>query len=331
VKNLFLAMKAAVTRQENVVLVSVIGSAGSTPREAGALMLMGEQGRLYGTIGGGIAEYLAEGEAKALIPLRMSRIKTYSLHPGGDTDIGGRCGGEVSAFFQYLDASDGALLDVIDAALRCLAAGADAALTLRLTEDRAAMSFGLTEGESISAWVGRKPSDLRELTAQNGFFSIPLSSEGFVYVFGSGHVAQEVVPLLAHLGFRCGVFDNREQYLRTELFPSAIHLIHGDYLAIASSLRLTEQDYAVIVTSSHEYDFRSIAFALGTPARYIGMIGSRSKLSFVKGRLGDLGFSEAQIEAPRVHTPIGLSIKSKTPAEVAVSIAAELILTRAEQ
>ena len=161
-------------------------------------------------------------------------------------------------------------------------------------------------------------------------FSEPLVSGGFVYIFGGGHIARELVPLLARLDFRCVVFDDREEFLGNDLFPLAEKCIPGDFDHIGKYLCLTERDYAVIVTRGHLCDLEAWAFALDSPAVYIGVIGSKAKHAFVKGQLQERGYGDAVINAPRVHAPIGVDIKSETPAEIAVSIAAELIQERAK-
>jgi xanthine dehydrogenase accessory factor len=125
------------------------------------------------------------------------------------------------------------------------------------------------------------------------------------------------------------VFDDRGEFSKRELFPDAEEVIRGSFADIGRSLSLGPADYAVILTRGHLWDFEAEAFALKSEARYIGVIGSRSKHAFVRERLLEAGFGAAAIDAPRVHAPIGVKIGSKTPAEVAVSIAAELIRARA--
>jgi len=153
---------------------------------------------------------------------------------------------------------------------------------------------------------------------------------GLVYVFGGGHIAQELVPLLVHLGFRCVVFEDREEYSKPDLFPGAEKIVTGDFEHIEKNISFTEKDFAVVVTRGHLWDLEVFAFALNSPAAYIGVIGSKTKHGFVKEQLRKRGFSQASIDAARVHAPIGVDIKSETPAEIAVSIAAELILERAK-
>ena len=154
-------------------------------------------------------------------------------------------------------------------------------------------------------------------------------SRGFVYIFGGGHISQELLPLLVRLDFRCVVFDDREEFSKPDLFPGAEKVILGDFKNIQKHITLTEKDYAVILTRGHLWDLEAFSFALESPANYIGVIGSKSKHEFVRGQLLERGFGQELISAARVHAPIGLKINSDTPAEIAVSIAAELIMCRA--
>jgi len=358
-KGLFTLIRERLFRREPLVLVTVIGSSGSTPRGAGAMMLVGTGAngaaeRLWGSIGGALPEHLAIKEAAPLLSEGGVSYKKYILHPNEAADIGAVCGGEVSVFLRALDADEPGLLDVIDRATACfgeskaawflMEVSAGTAIAVPAVDEnhqgRAALgkALGIAGKEVFLICAGDGPQNLNAFLKsgavcleENGklWFSVPLASEGIVYVFGGGHIAQELVPLLSRLDFRCVVFDDREEFIRKELFPHAERLILGDFERIEKSLTLTERDYVVIVTRGHVWDLEAWAFALDSPAAYIGVIGSASKHEFVKARLAERGFAPSTIEAPRVHAPIGIKIKSKTPMEVAVSICAELIHVRA--
>jgi xanthine dehydrogenase accessory factor len=355
-KDLLIAIRDALEKGDPVVLVTITESSGSVPREAGARMLIGRGGRLFGTTGGGIAEHLAEEEARALIGKKSSGFRDFILHPNDINELGVKCGGEVTVHFKYLDPEDDSLLPVIRSGIDCFAASGPAWLVMALEEGPTSGQsggLGILGDHGVIAWTGgsevieagaggdeghgagtfppetfRRSKCVLEYRGAEKWFSEPLVSRGFVYVFGGGHVAQEVVPLLTHLGFRCIIFDNRDEFVRKELFPHAVACILGDYDRIAQSVAITENDYVVIMT--HMYDFQSTVYALGTKARYIGVIGSKTKLDFAEGKLRAMGFTDADIKAERVHAPIGIPIRSKTPAEIAVSVAGELILVRAQ-
>jgi xanthine dehydrogenase accessory factor len=312
------ALDEALNRKTDTVLAVIVESRGSSPRKAGAAMLCGAAGRLTGTIGGGIAEHLAAEEAKRLIREKRSAIKEYALHPNGAEDIGGQCGGEVRVFLGYIPGDDAASAAVCAAARRAFDTG-NGRLVLEAREAAGKMNFRVDADAEL------------RLSPEGGpFFTLPLHGDGFVYIAGGGHIARELCPLLTHLDFRVVVIDDREDFADAARFPGALRCIRADFNALGEVISVTRHDYIVAVTSGHTGDYLCAAFALTTEARYIGMIGSAKKIAFVREKLRTAGFSRAGIHAPRFHAPIGIAISSETPAEVAVSIAAELIAVRAE-
>jgi xanthine dehydrogenase accessory factor len=331
VKELLALIRESVVRGEDLVLAVIVGSSGSTPRGPGAVMLIGGAGRLWGTIGGAAPEHLAIEEGKKLITEKHSALRTYVLHPDAAADIGAKCGGEISVFLFFLNSADPGIAGLMDAGIAAFSAPGPCWLAFSLAGD----ALGVLNEKGIAAWLGERPAEPSVLfppgqAVRGGWFSLPLVPGGFVYIFGGGHVAQELAPLLCHLDFRCVIFDDREEFTRPGLFPEDCRVIRGDFENLGASLSLTQNDYAVVVTRGHVFDFHAQAFALRSPAPYIGVIGSKTKHAFVRQRLEEAGFSPAELDAPRVRAPIGVSIQSKTPAEVAVSIAGELILTRAK-
>jgi xanthine dehydrogenase accessory factor len=304
----------------------------------------GKKGRrLWGSTGGGISEHLAIEEAASLLHDGEARqgpfSKRYLLHASEVADLGAVCGGEILVFFRLLDAAEPGLIEVIEKGITCFSLPNDAWFILGEQALGVAQQGIAQEGCSLFS-AGTGPENLARVLKSDPFlfdeagkvwFVEPLVSSGFVYVFGGGHVAQELVPLLVHLGFRCVVFDDREDFASVELFPTAEKIILGKFENIGEYVTLSEKDYAVIITRGHLWDFDAWAFALSTKAAYIGVIGSKSKHKFIKEKLLGRGFESEAIDAPRVHAPIGIDLKSDTPAEIAVSIAAELILTRAMQ
>lgn len=149
---------------------------------------------------------------------------------------------------------------------------------------------------------------------------------GRVYLFGGGHVGQALVPVLASVDFRVTVYDNRKELVNGNFFPQAEEVIYGNYKQI--SVTLTENDYVVIMTPGHQGDFDVLKQVLRHKLRYVGCIGSRHKIARTQELLRQAGISEEVIAS--VHAPIGLPILAQTPAEIAISIAAEMIRCRAE-
>jgi xanthine dehydrogenase accessory factor len=330
---LFTQIGERLGKGEDLVLAVIVKASGSTPRGAGAMMLIGREGRLWGTIGGAVPEHLAIEEGKKLLGEKHSALRDYILRPNEAADIGAKCGGELSVFLLFLNAAEPRLLPIIEAGIQGFSGAEPSWFIFSLHEGTPAL--GLAGKGGIIGWTGEQPGDLQPLLrsrprAEKNWFSSPLVLAGFVYIFGGGHVAQALAPLLSGLEFRCIIFDDREEFTRPELFPDNCRTILGDFENIGLSLSLTEKDYSVIVTRGHLFDFQSWAFALRSEAAYIGIIGSRTKQEFVRARLQEAGFTPEEMDAGRVHAPIGIAINSKTPAEVAVSIAAEMILTRSK-
>jgi len=156
----------------------------------------------------------------------------------------------------------------------------------------------------------------------------PLPKSGTVVLIGGGHVSKEVAKLAAYVDFEVVVCDDRREFSNRERFPMAraTHVIK-DFKDLFQIMGQGEDYYLLIVTRGHSYDRDALAQALRTPARYIGMIGSRSKRDITYSRLREQNFSDADFA--RVHCPVGISIGSETPEEIAVSILAELIAARA--
>ena len=158
-------------------------------------------------------------------------------------------------------------------------------------------------------------------------YTEPLVRAGRVYLFGGGHVGQALVPVLENIDFRVTVLDNREALANKETFPQADKVIFTDFSNIYDKVTLTPDDYVVIMTPGHQADYEVLEQVLRSKTRYVGCIGSRHKIARTQQLLREAGISEEMIHS--VHSPIGLAIGAETPAEIAISIAAEMIACRA--
>lgn len=235
------------------VLATVISSHGSAPRQAGAKMLIKEDGTFMGTVGGGGVEQQVRDQAVEI----MKSGKPQVLH----LDLSGKgegaamiCGGQMDVFME------------------------------------------------------------------------PIMPQETLYLFGAGHISQSTTAIGKMLGFRIVIIDPRSEYNNTDRFPNADSLVVEDYETAFSKLAVDGHGYIVIYTPSHTLDEKCLQFAVGTEAKYIGMIGSKKKVKEVKERLLQNGIRRQQLDA--VHAPIGLEIAAETPEEIAISILAEIIKVR---
>ncbi len=157
-------------------------------------------------------------------------------------------------------------------------------------------------------------------------FIEPVLPFPLLYIFGAGHVALELFKAARNAGFECIVTDDRDAYANVERFPNALKIIARDFNEAIAELTPSESSYVVIATRGHRDDMRVLRWAVQTPARYIGMVGSKRKAITVFRELAREGIDPALFE--RVHSPVGLDIGAVTPEEIAVSIVAELIAVR---
>ena len=143
-------------------------------------------------------------------------------------------------------------------------------------------------------------------------------------IFGAGHVGQAVALIGALLGYEVTVVDDRDEFLsRARLPDNRIRMMRSMFKDAARDVRMTRNTAAVIVTRGHQYDEICLRGVVGSPACYIGMIGSRRRVLSVFARLKQDGVPAAQLE--RVHAPIGLLIGARSPQEIAVAIVAEVV------
>jgi xanthine dehydrogenase accessory factor len=300
-------------------------------------MLVAPEGRVIGTIGGGAVEY--ESERLALLTLKdaASSVRSFDLTPNQVADLGMVCGGAVTVYFQYIDPSRKEISALCDYALAKIRNGEACWLITELTEGRDGRLSVYSEADGYYN-LDNPPDELLALMTNHAvmknlsgreFYVEQLGHTGRVYIFGGGHVAQELVPVLAHVDFRCVVLDDRPDFTRQELFPGAMRVLPVDFSDFAKTITVTEEDYIVIMTRGHQHDSTVQAQAMRTEACYIGVMGSRHKIAAVRKQLSELGFTDRDFE--RIKTPIGLDIKAETPAEIAISICGELIQMRAER
>jgi xanthine dehydrogenase accessory factor len=159
-------------------------------------------------------------------------------------------------------------------------------------------------------------------------FVEPLLPASRLYLFGAGHVGAALCPMAAATGFSVTVIDERPGFASQERLPSAAALLHSYDPASWAGLRFDDQTYCVVVTHGHATDTEVVAALLAREQRYLGMIGSTRKRSALEQTLSERGLDPQRLAA--LHTPIGLSIGAETPAEIAVSILAELVQARVD-
>jgi xanthine dehydrogenase accessory factor len=154
-------------------------------------------------------------------------------------------------------------------------------------------------------------------------FVEPILPTPLLYIFGAGHVGYELSKAAGRAGFDVIVADDRDAYANRDRFPEVREVIAQDFDQALSGITPNESAYIVIVTRGHRDDMRVLRWAVQTPAKYIGMVGSKRKAITVFRELTKEGLKPELFE--RVHSPVGLDIGAITPEEIAIAIVAELI------
>src|SRR5437763_8246035 len=157
-------------------------------------------------------------------------------------------------------------------------------------------------------------------------FIEPVLPVSTLYIFGAGHVAWNLYKVARIAGFEVVVTDDRESYANRERFPDARDIYADEYERVTAQLAPNDASYIVIVTRGHRDDMRVLRWAAETPARYIGMIGSQRKTIAIYKELEKEGIAPEKMA--RVYAHEGIDIGAITPAEIAVSIVAEMIALR---
>lgn len=154
----------------------------------------------------------------------------------------------------------------------------------------------------------------------------PLERASHLYVVGAGHVSGYLGRFAAQTGFRVHVIDDRERFANRERFAEASEIIVDTIPDALERVQWPSNSFVVVVTRGHRYDLDALRALMGRPFRYVGMIGSRAKVKRIFDELLATGCPAEWLKA--VHAPIGLDIGAVTPAEIAVSILAELVAVR---
>lgn len=303
-----------------VVLLSLYKSSGSTPRKAGAKMACFTDGSTFGTIGGGAVEYECIKLIKEVQTADFPFAKHFTLTNADAEKEGMVCGGKMSIYFQYLDAS----IDTIS-----LFSKLNQALK---NNEKAWIKTYLDSGkiEMVSEKTTNIPFEnlplAPTLSESEKLFLEPVSNGSTVYIFGGGHVSQALCKMLSLTDFSAVIYENNERFCDKSLFPDAQKIIFGDFLKINENINITENDYCVVLTRGHKSDNEVVSQILSKHPSYLGVIGSKKKVFLMREYLKSRGFLDNEIL--KIHSPIGLSIGAQTPSEIAVSITAQLISHR---
>jgi xanthine dehydrogenase accessory factor len=339
---------AALSEDGVATLATVISSSGSTPVSQGAKMLI-RKGNPHplGSVGGGSVEAAILATTQ-VFPVEAGQclIRDFTLSEE-DTRSGMVCGGTMNILVEPVSQEQGTIYLEL---LSRREAGRDCALITRIDLNNTMLGKTLVsphgggiDEEDLSSLHGITPDfpdsfvkilcgaitrqEVTRITAVGGEFIIePVAGVQDLIMFGGGHVSRYVSRTCAMAGFRVTIIDERPDYANSARFPEAYRTLAVSFDTSWSHLQIKPSTSIVIVTSGHKSDEAILERAIDTPARYIGMIGSKQKVLATFSDLESRGVPRENLR--RIHAPMGLDIGAETAEEIGVSIAAELIAAR---
>ncbi|MGH7621068.1 MAG: XdhC family protein [Gemmatimonadaceae bacterium] len=298
-----------------VALATLVGATGSTSKKLGAKMIVGASGRLIGgvTIGGCVDAQVIEAADALVAGEEDRRLLSISLDDDEAWEIGLTCGGTVDVLLQRVRPGDP--IDPIVAAHRRAA---------ELVE-RGEGAVIVTPLDAGAAYVVAE-DDAPDAAASGGVFLDRVAPPMTLVIVGAGHIAMSLTTLARELEMRTVIVDGRERYATRDRFPFADEIRIGMPSEIVATIRPTPRLAVVLVAHDYKYDLPVLRAVLRSPAGYLGMLGSKKRGAAVRELLRGEGFTDDELA--RIHSPVGLDLGGRAPAEVALSILAEIVAVR---
>lgn len=355
-EEIFAEIIKALEKKEKLALATLITRVGSAPRGVGAKYLVREDGTSSGSIGGGCVEAEVWQEAQEVMKKGEGEVLHFKLTAEQLAEGGLICGGNIDIFVEPLKEES---IPIYREVMKMKQKGGVAVLATLMSMDgvfpkgeRSKALFKIS-GEKVGSLIDGKELERKILEESETLLKEkkprvmvlksgreeaswkkievllePILSEPTLYIFGAGHISQQLSPLAKRVHFKVVVIDDREMFANRERFPEADEVMVSRFEECFDRFSIDESSYIVIVTRGHLYDGFILEQAVKTNARYIGMIGSKKKIRTLYQNLMEKGVPKEALN--RVHAPIGLDIHSETPEEIGVSIIAELIKVRGE-
>lgn len=329
---------------QSFALATVTKTWNSAPRSVGAAMAVSQSGQVIGSVSGGCVEGAVYENALEVLKTGQSRTVTYGVSDANDFAVGLTCGGTIELFIQVVAQKDFPHFKLIMDAIKERRPIAIATLINGPGTPGAHMVFDHQEVHGTLSEPGLDHcviEDGRGLLSQGITRTIKLGPAGermmdevsvFIesyalapkmILFGAMEFAAAVAHIGKFLGYDVTVCDARVPFATKERFPEADHVVVDWPHRYLSTVGVDERTVICVLTHDPKFDVPVLEIALRSNAGYVGAIGSRRTHADRLRRLREIGMTESELV--RLRSPIGLDIGSRTPEEIAVSIAAEII------
>ena len=333
-----------------LVLATVVRTIGSTPQKPGSSALFDLKGLKGGTVGGGVVEGRVQKHAIEAILSKKSGHFRFNLANDISNKEEAICGGQIDVLIDANLNNSLSIFQQVKKSIENRIPGVLITMVTRFSDETVLINRywmndtfkpGMPEEfivriEPIVKNMLSKgnPSDYRELelTIQEEepsslFFLEPIFPPALLVIAGAGHIGKALAHLAKRLDFEVTVIDDRSEYANSENIPEADHILVKNIGEAFQELKKSDDTYVVIVTRGHKDDAAALKPCISSDLAYIGMIGSRNKIAAMRVRFLDDKWTTAD-QWDRIHAPVGLDIKSQTVEEIAISIAAQLVMVR---
>lgn len=300
---------------------------------ATAKMLVTASGARMGTVGGGCLEAEITERALEVLERREPAASEHTLNAELAGDYGLTCGGTALMFIEPVMV-DARLAAIYAECVGLLARGERGMLATALDWSRGPAKALLTPSgvcigsvdERLRAVLDTAIAEGEEQRFDEGVFAERVAGAPRLVVFGGGHVGARVAEAAAFAGWRVTVVDDRPDFADPTRLPFAERAVVCDFHDLPATLGFDAETFVVVATRGHQHDALIVEQLARHDLRYLGMLGSRRKVALTWRLLVGAGVPQARLDA--IHAPVGLSIGADTPAEIAVSIVAEMIAVR---
>ncbi len=300
-----------ITENKKSALLTVVDSSDSSPGKQGFKMVVDEDGNIKGTIGGGIMEKNLVSEV--LIHFKTGEknlLKTLHHNPDSTNEKSGLiCGGKQIVTISILDYTDKISVEKI----------------LYLLEAQSEAILSISQNGIIINSKMRNASECT-FTFESEFnyeYKEFYGNSDTIYIIGGGHVGLAISKIFTNLNFYIVVIDHREDVITIKNNIYAHKKIISSYEVVGNFIKEGGMSYVVIVSPQHISDEIALKSVINKNLKYLGLMGSKRKIKIIKDNLIQSGLDPELLR--KVHMPIGLDIGAKTPEEIAISIAAEII------
>ena len=294
--------------KKKVALATVISTWGSSPRPVGGQMAIDSNGQIIGSVSGGCIEGAVITEGINSINDGKTRVKDYGITNDMAWEVGLACGGELKILIQPLNIEDELIFHIVN--------------NIKKRELTKVKINCLTGSRKIDNSI---TNQLSYYDKQKNEFIHIIDPKPRLFIVGAVHIAQALISIARTADFEIILIDPREHFATQERFPNCKILNEWPDEAL-SNFTLDQATHLVTLTHDPKIDDPALIHVLKRNIGYIGSLGSKKTHQKRCERLLDLNFSKNDLS--KIHGPIGLNIRAKTPAEIAISIMGEIVTFR---